>query len=192
MLNKNFFIKLKKEYQESDIERRKIISQSNVILHNSKRVIFALHRGNIKEAEESLEQIKNELVKMQKKFGFNRLSDEGSYKAGVEEFVEAAMFHKYIKGKKVDKIDKVKIKFDSYLGGICDLTGEMVRYAVNKASKKEFDEVEKTKEAINDIIGQLADFDMTGYLRTKYDQAKGNLRKIEQMNYEISIRRIEK
>jgi hypothetical protein len=30
---------------------------------------------------------------------------------------------------------------------------------------------------------------MTGYLRTKYDQAKGNLRKIEQIDYEIKIRK---
>jgi hypothetical protein len=36
---------------------------------------------------------------------------------------------------------------------------------------------------------QLVEFDMTGYLRTKYDQAKGNLRKIEQIHYEINLKK---
>ena len=191
MLNKNFFFKLKKEYATNDIERRKIISQSNVLLHNSKRIIFSLHRGDVKQAGGSIEEIKKELARMQKNFGYTRLAQEGSYKAAVEEFIEAAMFHKFVIGKRVDKVEKLKINYDSYLGGICDLTGEMVRFAVNKASNKEFSEVTRIKEAISDIISQLADFDMTGYLRTKYDQAKGNLRKIEQINYEISIRNAE-
>ncbi|MDA3839543.1 MAG: hypothetical protein PF572_00495 [Patescibacteria group bacterium] len=191
MLNKNFFFKLKKEYAKNDIERRKIISQSNVLLHNSKRIIFSLHRGDLKQADVAIEEIKKELVRMQKGFTYTRLAQEGSYKAAVEEFIEAAMFQKFITGKKVDKIEKIVINYDSYLGGICDLTGEMVRFGVNKASNKEFGEVTRIKEAISDIISQLADFDMTGYLRTKYDQAKGNLRKIEQINYEISIRSIE-
>ena len=37
-------------------------------------------------------------------------------------------------------------------------------------------------------MAELVEFDMTGYLRTKYDQAKRNLRKIEQIDYEIKIR----
>jgi predicted translin family RNA/ssDNA-binding protein len=50
-------------------------------------------------------------------------------------------------------------------------------------------EVEKIKGVINDIMSELVEFDMTGYLRTKYDQARGNLRKIEQINYEVKIRK---
>ena len=77
----------------------------------------------------------------------------------------------------------------SYLGGICDATGELVRRAVNEAAAGNFGEVEKIKGIINDVIAELVQFDLTGYLRTKYDQAKGNLRKIEQINYEIKIRK---
>jgi len=38
------------------------------------------------------------------------------------------------------------------------------------------------------MMDQLIDFDMTGYLRTKYDQARGHLRKLEQMAYEIKLK----
>jgi len=75
------------------------------------------------------------------------------------------------------------------LGGICDLTGELVRRAINQAAEGNLQEVDKIKQIINEIMSELVEFDMTGYLRTKYDQAKTNLRKKEQINYEINIRK---
>jgi predicted translin family RNA/ssDNA-binding protein len=189
MINKKFIQKLKKEYDAGNSERRQIISLSNVVLHDSKRVIFSLHRGDIKKAEESLSEIEKVLAKIEKKFSFVRASQEGSYKAGVEEYVEAKMLYFLIQGKKIDAIKGLQISHDSYLGGICDCLGELVRLATNKAAKGELSEVEKIKETMNDIMAELVEFDMTGYLRTKYDQAKGHLRKIEQVNYEVKIRR---
>jgi len=126
---------------------------------------------------------------LENKFGVSRLAEEGAYKAGVEEYVEAKMFYLVTCGQKVDKIKKVKLSVDSYLGGICDLTGELVRRAINQAAAGKISEVAKIRETISKIMAGLVEFDMTGYLRTKYDQAKTNLRKIEQINYEINIRK---
>ena len=124
---------------------------------------------------------------MDKKFGHQRCIAEGSYMAGAEEYVEAKMFYKILNNQKVEKIKEVQLETSSYLGGICDLTWELVRLAINLASNKKFNEVEKIKIVINNILAELVEFDMTGYTRTKYDQAKGNLRKIEQMDYEIKL-----
>ncbi len=189
MLNKKFIQKLKKDYQKRESERRQIISLSNIVLHDSKRVIFALHRDEIKTSEARLKEIEKALQSLGNKFGYNRLVEEGAYKAGIEEYVEAKMFYLFRKGKKLEEIKEVKIGYDSYLGGICDLTGELVRLAVNQAAEGKIKEAEKIKNAINGIMAELVEFDMTGYLRTKYDQAKNNLKKIEQINYEIKIRR---
>ena len=114
---------------------------------------------------------------------------EGSYKAGAEEYVEAKMFYKVIAKQKINKVNGIKLNLESYLGGICDLTGELARQAVNMAAEGKIKEVEKNKIAINDIMAELVKFDMTGYLRNKYDQAKNNLKKIEQISYEIKIRK---
>jgi len=191
MLNKKFVQQLKKEYAEHGAERRQIISLANVVLHDSKRVIFSLHRGDVKLAKESLEIIEKILGDLDKKFGHSRLSQEGAYKAGVEEYVEAKIFFMVITEGKIDKIKKLNLDVDSYLGGISDTTGEMVRMAINQAAEGKFAEVEKTKKAINDIMAELVEFDMTGYLRTKYDQAKNNLRKMEQVAYEVKIRSLQ-
>jgi len=189
MLNKTFIQKLKKDYDKHDNERRQIISLSNIVLHDSKRVIFALHRDDIKKAEQSLLAIEKILVNLEKKFSHNRLTQEGSYKAGAEEYVEAKMFYKVIKGEKIDKIKGIDLNFDSYLGGLSDTTGELVRRAINQAAAGNIKEAENMKTAVNNIMAELVEFDMTGYMRTKYDQAKGNLRKIEQVLYEINLRK---
>lgn len=188
MINKKFIQKLQKEYQDSNSERRQIISLSNVVLHDSKRIIFALHRGDVKKAEESFVEIEKIFKKLEEKFGWKRMYEEGSFKAGVEEYVEAKMFYYVLQGKKVDAIKGLKLTYESYLGGICDTTGELVRRAVNEAARGNLKEVEKLHGIINEIMGELVEFDMTGYLRTKYDQARGNLRKIEQINYEVKLR----
>ncbi len=189
MINKKFIQKLKKEYDNWESERRQIISLSNLVLHGSKRVIFALHRGDVKTAAMKLDEVEKLLYQLEKKFGFIRILAEGAYRAGAEEYVEAKMFLRVMKGDKVDKINKIKVNFDGYLGGICDLTGELVRRAVNLAAAGRITEVEKIKQAIGDIMAELVEFDLTGYLRTKYDQAKSNLKKIEQIDYEIKIRK---
>lgn len=188
-VNKKFIEKLKKEYTEGEGERRQIISLSNVALHESKRAIFTLHRNEIEKAEEKLKEVEDVLQKLEKKFGLKRINEEGSYKAAVEEYAEAKFFSFIVNRKKIDAIKEVKLEAISYLGGLCDTTGEMVRWAINEAAGGRPEKVEKIKNMINEIMSELVEFDMTGYLRTKYDQAKGNLRKIEQIDYEIKIRK---
>ena len=189
MINKKFIQQLKKDYDKHEGERRQIISLSNQVLHDSKRAIFALHRGDVNRAKTLLNQTEKILGEIEKKFGYDRLILEGAYKAGTEEYVEAKMFYQVLTGAKVDKVGKIKIDLAGYLGGICDLTGELVRRAINEAASGNLSEAEKMKKIINEIIGELVEFDMTGYLRTKYDQARASLRKIEQINYEIKTRK---
>ena len=179
---------MKKEYNQRESERTQIIGLSGVALHNSKRIIFALHRGDVQKAEKKLIETEKIFQKMKKKFGHKRISEEGSYRAGAEEYVEAKMFYSVITGKKIDIIKEIDLDPIAYLGGICDLTGELARKAVNDAADRNLDEVKKIKRAINEIMAELVEFDMVGYLRTKYDQAKNNLKKIEQIDYEMRIR----
>jgi predicted translin family RNA/ssDNA-binding protein len=152
MINKKFIQKLKKEYSEHESERRQIISLANVVLHDSKRVIFALHRGDDKKAALSLKEIEAVLIKLESQFGLTRLNEEGAYKAAGEEYVEAKMLNLVLSGEKIDALRQIKLSFDCYLGGLCDLTGELVRRAVNQAAAGKTAEVEKMKKIISDIM----------------------------------------
>ncbi len=188
MINKIFINQLKKDYRAQESERRQIISLSNNVLFHSKKAIFALHRKDMKIADEKLEEMEKELINLEKKFGLKRIEEEGAYRAAIEEYAEAKLLSFAIKGTKIDKIKKLKLSNDAYLGGICDLLGELVRVATNEAAAGNFQRVSEVKELAENIMDQLIDFDMTGYLRTKYDQARGHLRKLEQMAYEIKLR----
>ena len=188
MIDKNLLEQLRKDYQANESQRRQIISASNAILFEAKKTIFALQRDDFKTAAAKLEENEKNLKNLAGRFGQERLNKEGAYKAAVEEYLEGKTFYAAIKNKKIEAVPGIKLDYEGYLGGICDLIGELVRYATNQAAKGKFAAVAKIKKDAEDIMAQLMDFDMTGYLRTKYDQARGHLRKLEQMAYEIKLR----
>ena len=80
---------------------------------------------------------------LEKKFGSKRLSEEGSFKAAAEEYTEAKLFFKILSGEKLDRIKEVDLPLDSYIGGMCDLVGELVRLATNSAAVGKPEEVKK-------------------------------------------------
>jgi len=190
MVNKNLFKKLKEEYDEYHKKREWTVKKSNEILRKAKQVIFSIHREDLILAENLLKEIEkdfNLLFKEIKKT--KKLEFEGALRAALEEYVEAKLFFEVVKNRKIIPISEVNLSFEDYLAGISDLTGELLRKIVLLATKKRFKEVEFYKEMIDEILGELIKFDLIGYLRTKYDQAKQNLRKAEEILYEIKIKR---
>ncbi len=188
MLEKSLITKLKKDYQTQEKERRQIIRQANDILFQAKKIIFSLHRNNHQEAEQKINQLTKQLKKMEKDFSPQRLQTEGAFQAAAEEYIEAVCLQAIINEKKIKKIKELNLNHYSYIGGSCDLIGELVRYSTNQASQGNYKLVTKLKKQAQDIMAELANFDFTGYLRTKYDQANGHLKKLEQISYDLKLR----
>jgi translin len=189
-MNKAFFGKLKDEYTFFNQQRREIIGRSADALHKSKIAIFTIHRQQFEEAAKLLVEIESTLAKLEPSFKKSPgLRYEGSYKAAIEEYAEAKLLYGILVDKTLKPIKAVKLEFDSYLAGLCDVTGELIRSATLAATAGDMKQVYWIRDIITDILGELVIFNLTAYLRTKYDQAKGNLRKIEQMVYELSLKR---
>ncbi|MBH41894.1 MAG: hypothetical protein CL685_04225 [Candidatus Magasanikbacteria bacterium] len=189
MIDKTYITKMRRGYQQHASIRRDVIVHSGDVLHAAKRAIFSLHRHETKEAEKKMALAKKIIVQLQKKYKKHpTFSDEGSYKAAIEEYVEARLLHQYITKGKIQKITDVAISADSYLAGLCDVPGELYRYAIGAAAKKDHAQVDLCKKMANEIIGELIEFDFTKYLRTKFDQAKKAVHKIEIVHYELSLR----
>ncbi|MFH0988224.1 MAG: hypothetical protein V1763_02535 [Parcubacteria group bacterium] len=190
MLNKKFWQEALATQSAFDVNRRVIIGQAADALHLSKQAIFALHRADLKEAQEKLDLARQILAALEKQHGGDHLLlDEGSWKAAFEEFVEASLFNAYCNGKEIGEIEGLSIGAEQYIGGLSDLCGEIVRHMVGLTVDKKFDEVMKAREVIVDIIHELMQANLTGYLRTKFDQAKRHWQKAEEIVYDISIRR---
>ncbi len=188
MLDKEYINGVKERMTKSDTERREIIKDSGDALHLAKRAIFSLHREDTTDAELKMQESKNIMVELQKRFDINVLDAQGSYRAGLEEIVEASLFFDFIGGKDFGEI-KLNVPDDVYIAGLCDVPGELLRYAVRFATKRDFEMAQRCQETAQEVVGELIEFNLTSYLRTKLDQAKNAVRKLEQINYELSLRK---
>ena len=189
MVNQKLFQQLKKEFDFYEAERRKLIGVSNEALLKSKQAIFSFHRDDLKGGNALLTEVEIIFRDLEKKFKQEaELRYEGAYRAALEEYVEAKFFGRFLEDGKIDFIKGAQIDADSYLGGLCDFTGELVRKAVLSATDKKFKKVEELVAGVRDVIGELIKLNLTGYLRTKYDQAKQNLRRAEEVLYDVKMR----
>lgn len=189
MLDQIYIGRLRQELTDYALKRRQIIKESGDALHHAKRAIFALHRGNQGEATAKLAEAKGMLHAIEQRHKKEPLLlHEGSYHAALEEYVEATLLHDFVAGKKMAKIMTPRIDGDIYLAGLCDVPGELYRLAIKAATARDMQLVKHCAEAADEIIGALIEFDLTSYLRTKFDQAKQANHKLEQVVYEVSLR----
>ena len=189
MLNKKFWQGVLQGQTEYDISRRKIIGESSGALQSAKQAIFALQRDNKAEAEEKIKESKKGLISLEERFGKDgKLRIEGAWKAAVEEYVEAKLFSDFTEGRKIDGVEEFFVLPDEYIGGLSDLTGEIVRMMILWTTRGEIEKVKKASEVIDGIIHELMQYNYGGYLRTKFDQAKRSLQKAQQILYDLSIR----
>ncbi|MFO7711234.1 MAG: hypothetical protein R6V53_05710, partial [Candidatus Woesearchaeota archaeon] len=78
---------------------------------------------------------------------------------------------------------------ESYLLGLCDLTGELMRKAVNEVINKNPDMVYKIKDLITELYSEILKFDLrNSELRKKSDSIKWNLSKVEDIIYNLEMR----
>lgn len=186
----SFFQTLKKRYANLQRERRALIHASSEAQSRAKRAIFALHRDDAREAERLLREasilLKTVAAKAQR---FPELDQEGSYRAALEEYAEAVLFSQYVTGGRLAKGEGRMMEPHIFFGALSDATGEIVRYAIAEATRGHFEKVARAHETVEMVVGFLLEMDLTGYLRQKFDQAKKNLRSLEEIRYDISIKR---
>lgn len=167
--------------------RQAVIAASNEITFLSKRVIFALHRRDVKEATEKLAVAKEKLAAIGKQFKSYPYIDEGSYRAGAEEYVEASLFYAFCTKKTLGKVAGVTDE-EIYMAGLLDVPGELYRYALHAVTQKNIAEVTRAVDASQELYGALIGFEFTQYLRTKFDQARNMIHKLEELNAQLALK----
>lgn len=180
--------KMRVKFHDFALIRREIIKASGDALHLCKRAIFALHREQMGEAEEKITAAEKIFRDLHTRYKKHPYGSEGSYKAAIEEYVEAKLFHQFIKHKKIGVVTTFPISDEDYLAGLCDLPGELYRYAIVSATNHKSEVVAECLELSSQILGELIEFNLTSYLRTKLDQAKQAAHKLEIVVYEVSLR----
>ena len=186
MLNKSEFNKIREDMHKIDLKREEVIQLSREIISVSKQIIYAAQRNDLSEAENSIKTIKDKVKKL-KKIKIN--ADTNINSVAFQEYVEAIAFFEFVKNKKIPSKSSLGVSAEDYLSGLCDLTGELVRKAIYDVIHKKFDEAERIKELVHDIYGEFLKLHLrNGELRKKSDSIKWNLKKLEEVMYDISMK----
>ncbi|MBN1585155.1 hypothetical protein JW899_02180 [Candidatus Uhrbacteria bacterium] len=190
MVDSAYFDGLKKRVSAYESGRREVIKVAGDALSASKRAIFAMHRDDLETADGLLVEAGKILGAVRERADANRdLDDEGSYRAALEEYFEARLYRQWLDGGNIGRLEGEPDDYRAYLGAVSDLTGEIQRRQVRLATEGRVDEVRRLRDDIEAVVGQLLDMDLGGYLRTKFDQAKNNLRRAEDVLYDITLRK---
>ncbi|MEK6950083.1 MAG: hypothetical protein AABX34_07725 [Nanoarchaeota archaeon] len=186
MLDKKEFEKIRKEMDAFEAKREAIIQKSRVIINTSKKLIYALHRNDIKSAEQYVKEIK----KKKESLGNENLRfDTNIDQTALQEYAEALCYYHFVKDRKIPSSSALKIDNESYLMGLCDLTGELGRRAVNEVISQNFSQAMEIKELVDEIYGEFLKFNLrNGELRKKSDQIKWNLKKLEDVVFELKTK----
>lgn len=189
MLNKSIFTQVSKRHSSFAADRRAIQGCAAEVLGASKRSIFAMQRGDAKtagqEIEKAAQELKRGMLVIKKR---KRMEHEGIWRSSLEEYAEAWMYHRVMTNQPLGEIPGIDLDdTEVYLGALSDLTGELVRSCVLLATDHKVKEVKKLVDDIRDGVSFLIKLDLSGNLRQKYDQAKQNLRKAEEIAMDLAL-----
>ena len=113
----------------------------------------------------------------------------GPFKIAIQEFVEAACYHEFVKNKKIPSAKELNVDTEYYLLGLCDLTGELVRKAINSAINNDYDQALFIKKFVNDLYNELMLFEFRNELRRKFDSIKYDLKKLDDVALGIKLKK---
>jgi predicted translin family RNA/ssDNA-binding protein len=169
--------------------RHQVIAAANTVLFLSKRVIFALHKGDISDAERLLRDVSTHIAALHKTFRTYPYPAEGAYRAAMEEYVEASLFLRFLQGKSWGTVRFVTDP-ELFLAGLCDVPGELYRHALAAVASGHVAQVHHNHAAAYEIYTELALGEFTQYLRTKFDQARGVMHKFDELRAQVALRTI--
>ncbi|MBS3135997.1 hypothetical protein J4401_03480 [Candidatus Woesearchaeota archaeon] len=184
------FTKLRKMMDDSFDLREKVIQNSRKAIQASKSSIYAMQRDDIEQAEKGLDAIRKHLADARKTISKDpKLAYEGIFKVAIQEYVEAMALLEFVKTGKILPYSDEFMDYETYLMGICDLTGELVRKAINSSLKEDYGKAVKIKNALEEIYTEMSSFDFrNGELRRKFDGIKYELKKMDDIVFQLKMK----
>lgn len=189
MVNIRSLSTLKRRYQAAAKARLAANEQAVAAQQAAKLAVFAAQRGDLKEAERLISEASRTLALAAKQAPRLGPSVTGSFRAAQEEYAEARLFVTYLASGKLLAPAALKVPDEAYLGALSDFVGELARYCVKLATAGQAKTVGTVVADATAAVHFLAEVNLTGNLRSKFDQAKQHLRKLEDIAYDIHIHR---
>lgn len=189
MISKKLINNLKSDIEKRDRARTRILGAGHGLGREAKHVIFSLQRGQKKEAGEALENLEKKLKPLIASAVKDGLRKEGVLQAVVEEYLEAVYLTRVMENKPLPEKLAFAASADEQLGALSDLTGELVRAAVLEATKGHYSRIKQYRDATEELYGVLLQMNLSGALRSKRDAASRNLKRLEEILYDLALKK---
>ena len=193
---------IRKRFDSRDQLRECLIKTCRDGQKAAKQAIFALHREDTDRALTLLNEcercVTDNLMPILNKEPELR---GGSFSGVLEEYVEAYLFYKWLQnenddananepsGKVLDLASlPLMVSPEEYLGGLCDLSGEIGRLCVRKGTardKKAVQQCLETSKRIHNSLRMIGK--LPSLLLKKKNVLKVTVEKMERMMYELSL-----
>jgi predicted translin family RNA/ssDNA-binding protein len=193
---------IRSRLEHRDELRETLIKKCRDAQKAAKQAIYALHRKDTAKALQLLKQceacIQKDLLPIVEEEPPLRT---GSFTAVMEEYAEGKLFYVWLLGKDENaptekpsgiilRPDDFEIALapDEYLGGLCDLTGEIGRFAVQQGTERNTEGVKQCLDsngAIHMAIQTMERF--PSGIGKKMDQLRRSVEKLQRILYEMSL-----
>eukprot|EP00546_Thalassionema_frauenfeldii_P000751 CAMPEP_0178932594 /NCGR_PEP_ID=MMETSP0786-20121207/22725_1 /TAXON_ID=186022 /ORGANISM="Thalassionema frauenfeldii, Strain CCMP 1798" /LENGTH=440 /DNA_ID=CAMNT_0020609945 /DNA_START=116 /DNA_END=1438 /DNA_ORIENTATION=+ len=191
---------LRQRMVHRDNLREKLIKECRDGQKAAKQSIFALHRGDQEKSKELLSNCEKCITEhLLPTIGEEPQLRSGSFSNVLEEYVEGKLFYTWLFGRAEEsesptgdllKPDEFifELKPEEYLGGLCDLTGEVGRYAVQRGTVRDTDGVKLALHTNSQILDAIQKMErIPSGVNKKMDQLRRSVEKLERMLYEMSL-----
>ncbi|MDP2691265.1 MAG: hypothetical protein Q8O95_02575 [bacterium] len=175
-------------YQQFEQSRRKGLKLSDELRIESKVAIGFLLKKQGEKAQNSLkkaEVLYTDLRSLLEQDPY--LYSIGGIQVGTEEFVEAVLLGDYLEGKPLRTLEELGVQHDAYIGGLCDMSGELLRFArMNPDQMKQvLDDLEELNQTCLQII-----VTRNGAVRKKLEDLERNMKRMEEMIFQYNLKHV--
>lgn len=194
MIDTKEFAALRKEMEDYRKIKDRILDLAREVITLTKRVIYSQQRGETKAARELLEEVRERYKELGA--AIKRRPDmlgNGMVCVAGQEMVEAATYVAIEQGQAVPRAADLGVDALTYLLGIADLSGELVRSAVLSSIKGDSKRVSELRDILQGLYGELIRIDNREKdLRRKIDKVGYDLKKVENLMLDLSLKRVPK
>ena len=175
-----------KTYHRFEQDRRQALKLSDQLRIESKSAIGSLLKEKGKEAKAYLSSAKKcylSLLKLLKSTPY--LYSVGGVHIGTEEYVEAQLLCDYLEGRSLTSITTLKVNHQDYICGLCDMSGELLRYA-----RKHPEQMKKIQGDLQDLYQSCMQMVVTrnSAIRKKLEDLERNERRMEEMMFQWELK----
>ena len=168
--------------------REEVIKTSRDVQKLSKQAIFSVHRGNLTDCRNKIDQSRVIAKGILEKIVTHPTLRQGAVSNSLEEWAEALLTLVWVENKKICLKEEMEIvNSNEYIGALSDFTGEIGRIAVSIASSRAIEPIKAILEVDLTISASLMILNITGKYSKKVDAVNNNLKKVEDIVYELSL-----